>query len=397
MGLFDKWPYADLHELNLDWILKIVKDNDSKIDTVSQEITNLEANVTQQISNMQRDIDTIPAQIQNEVTKQVDGAITDDKILDIIEENFPTAFNPFADRPSLILLCEQDSPVNITNDLVSALNKIFTAGVSSAINVNRGLLTTPSILDTIKTLYPDGATYNISDVVLWLGAVEKTTTTPDMYNYIDNPLEPSNGYYSALYDIYNYVHNHSTTPEKLRFHFMSLPQINTRARKQTILFNRVLLRFSALIGANFYDTNSFVGYKKKTTTQITTYAVANAIYECALGISPRANTGKEEILTDADTGNKSGLSVYISQYGPIRLNIRSSLTSAPQNNPVEVFKLYQALAPVNQYDGPGYTDTVHCILQVDTSGSITFNYRPTAPASYPAAIRGDITYQPNWI
>lgn len=32
MGFIDKYPYTDFHELNLDWIIKTVKDSEKKID-----------------------------------------------------------------------------------------------------------------------------------------------------------------------------------------------------------------------------------------------------------------------------------------------------------------------------------------------------------------------------
>lgn len=40
-NFFDKYPYTDFHELNLDWILKTVKDSEKKIDdfTIYNAIT----------------------------------------------------------------------------------------------------------------------------------------------------------------------------------------------------------------------------------------------------------------------------------------------------------------------------------------------------------------------
>lgn len=32
MGMFDKYPYTDFHELNLDWLIKTVRDMEYKID-----------------------------------------------------------------------------------------------------------------------------------------------------------------------------------------------------------------------------------------------------------------------------------------------------------------------------------------------------------------------------
>lgn len=39
MGLFEQFPYANFHELNLDWILKALKDLDTKVNTIEERIT----------------------------------------------------------------------------------------------------------------------------------------------------------------------------------------------------------------------------------------------------------------------------------------------------------------------------------------------------------------------
>ena len=39
MGLFDKFPYTNFHELNLDWIIKALKDLDHKVDNLQATIT----------------------------------------------------------------------------------------------------------------------------------------------------------------------------------------------------------------------------------------------------------------------------------------------------------------------------------------------------------------------
>ena len=39
MGLFDKFPYTNFHELNLDWIIKALKDLDTKVDNLQATIT----------------------------------------------------------------------------------------------------------------------------------------------------------------------------------------------------------------------------------------------------------------------------------------------------------------------------------------------------------------------
>ena len=40
MGLFEQFPYSNFHELNLDWILKKLKELDKKVDSIEDRILN---------------------------------------------------------------------------------------------------------------------------------------------------------------------------------------------------------------------------------------------------------------------------------------------------------------------------------------------------------------------
>ena len=39
MGLFEQFPYANFHELNLDWILAKIKELDKKVDSIEDHQT----------------------------------------------------------------------------------------------------------------------------------------------------------------------------------------------------------------------------------------------------------------------------------------------------------------------------------------------------------------------
>lgn len=56
MGLFEQFPYANFHELNLDWILKKIKELDEKVNSIEDRILK-EANAytDQQIAVLRRD------------------------------------------------------------------------------------------------------------------------------------------------------------------------------------------------------------------------------------------------------------------------------------------------------------------------------------------------------
>jgi hypothetical protein len=62
MGLFEQFPYANFHELNLDWILKKIKELDEKVDSIEDRILK-EANAytDQQIAGLRRDFAELEA------------------------------------------------------------------------------------------------------------------------------------------------------------------------------------------------------------------------------------------------------------------------------------------------------------------------------------------------
>lgn len=62
MGLFEQFPYANFHELNLDWILKKIKELDEKVDSIEDRILK-EANdyTDQQIAGLRRDFAELEA------------------------------------------------------------------------------------------------------------------------------------------------------------------------------------------------------------------------------------------------------------------------------------------------------------------------------------------------
>ena len=71
MALWHKYPYTDIHDLNLDWILKVVKEMKDKFDSIDfdyifntlTELNNLTAQHTTQIAGLQSSIDSIGQQI----------------------------------------------------------------------------------------------------------------------------------------------------------------------------------------------------------------------------------------------------------------------------------------------------------------------------------------------
>lgn len=62
MGLFEHFPYSNFHEMNLDWILKKIKELDEKVDSIEDRILK-EANAytDQQIAGLRRDFAELEA------------------------------------------------------------------------------------------------------------------------------------------------------------------------------------------------------------------------------------------------------------------------------------------------------------------------------------------------
>lgn len=62
MGLFEQFPYANLHELNLDWILKKIKDLDDKVDNIEVRIlTEANTYTDKKIAELRRDFSVLEA------------------------------------------------------------------------------------------------------------------------------------------------------------------------------------------------------------------------------------------------------------------------------------------------------------------------------------------------
>lgn len=46
MGVFEKFPYTNFHELNANWILKKIKEMEEDIEELKTKVANLEDRVT---------------------------------------------------------------------------------------------------------------------------------------------------------------------------------------------------------------------------------------------------------------------------------------------------------------------------------------------------------------
>ena len=96
MGLFEQFPYTNFHDLNLDWIIKALKDLDKKVDTIEERITEaakiyVDARIKEfvdgpmqdmqnQINALDTEMDTFQASINKQFANYT--AATDKKLAD---------------------------------------------------------------------------------------------------------------------------------------------------------------------------------------------------------------------------------------------------------------------------------------------------------------------------
>lgn len=95
MAIFDNLPYSNLHELNLDWILRLMKCLDTSMD-------NLKKQVADQLEEMGVDIDKIQdwisqfdeEQFLEEIHKIVDSYVTSGVYFGLTKSGYFVAYIP---------------------------------------------------------------------------------------------------------------------------------------------------------------------------------------------------------------------------------------------------------------------------------------------------------------
>lgn len=114
MGFFNKYPYTDFHELNLDWLLNEMKALETKVDNAIDEIT---ATVT---ANIKSYVDDKLAVLEAEF----DQIKNDFESLELDVDALNTAFNDFTtyvDGQITFIKNYIDAQVHATNERTDAL------------------------------------------------------------------------------------------------------------------------------------------------------------------------------------------------------------------------------------------------------------------------------------
>lgn len=71
MALFENFPYTNFHELNLDWIIKQVKDGSAKIDDFAEQLAQMGVDIEQ----LQEYIDSLDEEIQEKIDTEIPIAV----------------------------------------------------------------------------------------------------------------------------------------------------------------------------------------------------------------------------------------------------------------------------------------------------------------------------------
>lgn len=73
MGVFENFPYTNVHNLNLDWILTQLKELSNKVETITTDIlTDANKYTDEQISQLRQELNTTVVQLQFQYNQFVD-------------------------------------------------------------------------------------------------------------------------------------------------------------------------------------------------------------------------------------------------------------------------------------------------------------------------------------
>jgi len=114
MGFFDKYPYTDFHELNLDWLLNEMKELETKVDNAIADITaQVIREVKQYVDDQLAIIETDFAQIQREFAEV-------QRNVDTLNDAF-SDFTTYVNGQITFIKNYIDAQVHATNERTDAL------------------------------------------------------------------------------------------------------------------------------------------------------------------------------------------------------------------------------------------------------------------------------------
>lgn len=151
--MFEQFPYTDMHQLNLDWIVKIAKDFLDQYTHIQDLITNGIGNIDQETQDKINELNTLATQLENSLNQLLASNIQSFNIAADLKaqeaiESIPSDYTELSDRVlnlaeiakeilSATATTETVDFTDYTSELTSGvwrMNKIYPAGYVEKIN-----------------------------------------------------------------------------------------------------------------------------------------------------------------------------------------------------------------------------------------------------------------------
>lgn len=185
MGFFNKYPYTDFHEMNLDWLLDEMKALETKLDNSIADIT---ANV---IQNVKEYVDEELADLESEFEQiKIDFAAVQRNV-DTLNDSFAT-FTTYVEGQITFIKNYIDAQVTSVNDRTDALiasnNQLLLQEMQTYLNQIQVVNYFTGDLTTIQDMFNYLASLHLqqsidydtmasrSKTYTWLAAQNKTYT-----------------------------------------------------------------------------------------------------------------------------------------------------------------------------------------------------------------------------